>query len=117
MTMHAIDRKIIEAVIDSALAAGYTLRVNDGEAIALGNSDSKPAILAAMFSTDEDYLIFLRANHSCGWARFIYGNEPGVVLADHTDSATVNEILKAANALADGFESERDLSDLHIHGR
>jgi hypothetical protein len=97
-TMSLIDRQIIETAIDSMIAAGYTIRVNDGEEI-VGEFNDKASILAAMFSTGEDYLIPCRANHSCGWVRLIYGNEPGVVISDYTTN--LEEVLTAANKLAD----------------
>lgn len=102
MSLAMIDHKIIETAIDSLLAAGYAVRVNDGEEVCLGSSGDKAEIFAALFSTGEDYLIPLKANHACGWIRLIYGNEPGVVISDYTTN--LEEVLKAANELANDFD-------------
>jgi|HubBroStandDraft_5_1064220.scaffolds.fasta_scaffold98903_3 hypothetical protein len=53
-----LERRIVTQVIDSALAAGYQLSVDDGEEITVRRSVDKEEILKAMFTTDEDRLYF-----------------------------------------------------------
>lgn len=104
-----VERSIARRVILDALRAGYTLSVYDGEEVTLKNSTSVKAILAAMFSVDDDYLLFHKDGHTAtkfagdndGWVRFVYGNDGPDVVNDYTTN--LEEVLKGANALADRY--------------
>lgn len=73
-----IERKIVEACIDELLAHGAELGVNDGEEVVLQDCRDRKAILGAMFSTDEDYLL-VSYGVKHGWVHFIYGNGANVL--------------------------------------
>lgn len=101
-----IERKIVERVIDDALALGFLLSVDDGEGMPIRLSRDRAAILAAMFSVDEEKLILctddgvLAKQH--GWVFFVYGNDGWDVIADnHTG---IEYVLEGATAYALTFQ-------------
>lgn len=69
-----LERKLARAVIGTLLDYGFTLGVNDGEETVIHDSRDRAAILAAMGSTDEDWLLVRKPDYS-GVVRFIWGNE------------------------------------------
>lgn len=103
MPMPYVSSLIVKAIIQDALKAGYALGVNDGEEIVLDNSADAKAVFAALFSTDEDYLLFRKDGAQAGWVRFVYGNEDWEVVCDHT--INLEPIMKRAEALAEKYES------------
>jgi hypothetical protein len=98
----AIERRIASRFISDAIAAGYTLDVNDGEETVLVKSTDIDAILAAMFSTDEDILIVRRSDHRIGAVHLIHGNG-GDLISDHTDTAEMRDLLAGADALTEAY--------------
>lgn len=108
-TRQRIERRIATAAAKGLVAAGYKIAVHDGEEIALKKTDDVRAILAAMFSTDEDRFYVYQWSgvadagwERAGWVRFIYGNDGWDVIADHTTN--LESALQAANELADELE-------------
>ena len=92
--MKTEDTKIVNAIIDRALAKNYTVSVHDGEAFALGVSTSKKDILAALESTDSDTLIFRTQDRSrVGSIFLVHGNEDGVIVCDYTDTPAIQELV------------------------
>lgn len=94
-----VERKIVTSVIKAALAAGYTVSVDNGDnsggeenadgefLFELTGGTKLSQILKAMFLTDEDYLYFRNAkNESRGWVRFIYGEDGWDVINDYAVS-------------------------------
>lgn len=113
-----VERSIARRVVLDALRAGYSLSVFDGEEVTLKHSRKPKEILAALFTTDEDHLLFhkvvegepevgsvmLRTNISnvdSGWVRFVYGNDGYDVICDYTTN--LEEVLTGANALAERY--------------
>lgn len=104
-----MEMDIAKRVVDGLLAAGYEVSVDDSEEIVLHRSRDAAAILAAMRSTDEDYLLARPAGHPEARARvvrFVYGNDGWDVVCDYHTSlepvmAPINEY---ADRLADGVE-------------
>lgn len=101
-----IERKIARATIKALLNAGFTLGVNDGEETVLRRCTDPKTILAAMFSTDEDYLLVYEGAAAggkkppqIGGVRFIYGNDGWDVISDYT--LNLEEALKPVCALSD----------------
>ncbi|EJD3148827.1 hypothetical protein M1V18_004400 [Salmonella enterica] len=105
-TRQRIERQIAKATAERLIAAGYKVAVFDGEEIALQKTTDVPAIVGAMFSTDEDYLFVYLAegDESIGFVRFIYGNDGWDVINDYTTN--LEDSLKAVNELADKLERE-----------
>ena len=93
-----IETKIAEAIVDRALAANYTITVydsydNDGEFVLL-KSTNKAEVLAAMFSTDGDTLIFRDATDTLriGSIQFVWGNDEDCV-HDHTNNDEMQALV------------------------
>lgn len=90
MKLRSIETQIIRATIDGLLRAGYLLSVNDGEETTVSRSLDPDVILAAMRTSDEDFLMAHRRLHEAGyevgagWVRFIYGNDDTEVINDYT---------------------------------
>src|SRR5262249_6577904 len=96
-----LEERIASVIIEDALAAGYLLSVYDGEDYVLVRSKDKVAVLAAMFSTDEDYLVVYRpGQRRAGWVRFVYGNSGLGGVCDYT--CNLEHIMAGGEALADG---------------
>jgi hypothetical protein len=85
-----VEREIAQATIKALLDAGFLLGVNDGEETTIHHSRDAKAIEAAMFTTDEDWLLVNlkgddrkdpRPQH---WVRFIYGNDGWDVINDYS---------------------------------
>jgi len=99
-----IERAIVRRTVKDALAAGYTLDVDDGgEDLAVEGAKTLKATLDALLNTDEDYLILRRLESGAkGWVRFVYGNDGWDVICDY--SVNIEDVLAGANALAERYE-------------
>jgi hypothetical protein len=75
----AIEKKIINTVIEDLLAAGYAVTVNDGEDDVLTKSTDAKKIYAALGSTDEDWLVVYKEGEKKSFVRLIHGNGPDVI--------------------------------------
>ena len=101
-----IEREIVEAVIDSALAAGYSISVEDGDSeLAIERSKDRAAILAEMFQMDDDTLRFHEGDREMwnGWVYFVYGNDGWDVVNDN--STNVEHLLRSASVLIEKYEA------------
>lgn len=107
-----VERSIARRVILDALRAGYTLSVFDGEEATLLYSDDSKSILKALFTTDEDWLLFHNADNdrkldtrgippNDGWVQFVYGNDGYDVISNYT--INLERVLTGAFALADKY--------------
>jgi hypothetical protein len=76
-------RSSIRRIAMDAIAAGYAVSVNDGEETTVDRSTRVKAIIAAVQSTDEDYLLLHRPDparngefesESFAWIKLVYGN-------------------------------------------
>lgn len=95
-----IERKIVERLLDDALAQNLTVSVYDGEVYALVRSYDKSAIFDAMFTTETDTLVLWSGNHRLGSVTLIYGNGRDVI-ADHSDNEFINKLVFPASLLAE----------------
>lgn len=99
-----IERLLAREAATRLITAGYALTVNDGEDDTLKASKDVAAVLLAMFTTDEDWLIVLdSAGTRKGWVRFIYGNDGYDVVNDYT--VNLEPIMSEVNKVADKLES------------
>lgn len=98
----AVERRIVLALIDQALAEGYELSVNDGEEQHPWTTD-RAAVVADIMNTDEDRL-YLRKNHQTAWVFLVYGNEGWTVICDY--STSLEALLEPVNKLAERLELE-----------
>ena len=108
MRLVSIEEQIVKATIDALLAKNYQLAVYDGEETVLGRSTDVERILAAMQTTDEDYLLV----HTPGsgfkqeaWVRFIYrdGDEGLTVIRDYTPN--LGPVMAIITALIDEYKA------------
>lgn len=96
-----VERIIVRKIIAVAFANGYRLGVHDGEELVLKDSDNRKDILGAMFSVDEEHMLFYKDGVKCGWVYMIYGNSGWDVVSDH--STNLEEVLLPVFALADKY--------------
>ena len=103
-----VERRILRQVIADALSMGYLLSVDDGDGFTVRKSADAAAVLAALMTTDEDYLHLdkfdpngVRTEH--GWVRFVYGNDGWDVVCDY--SVNIEPVLAGAEKLADRLEA------------
>lgn len=97
---------VLAAIVDAALDAGHRVSVYDGEGWAIFHSTDRAAILDACGTTDADTLRIRGAlGVIIGSATLVYGNEPGVLIADHTDSEAMAQLLARACAMQDAISA------------
>lgn len=96
----AVERKIVTALIDRALAEGYELSVDDGDTRHPWTTD-RQAVIDAIMETDEDRLYLRKDGHSA-WVYLVYGNEGWTVICDYNTS--LEPLLEPINALALSLE-------------
>lgn len=89
-------RKLVKA----ALAAGYTISVNDGEEWTVKRSGRELEIIDALATTGEDRLLMRLAvsGDVVGSFWLIYGNDPNgdELISDHSDNSACEALYKAA---------------------
>lgn len=104
-----VERQIATAFIESAIAAGHDISVNDGEEVTLWNSRDVRAILGAMMTTDQDHL-YVDARRGplgevlgvLGEVVLVYGNGGYDVIADYHTS--LEPFMASADRLADYWD-------------
>lgn len=99
-----IERKIIRSLLDAAAARGLLVSVYDGEEWTLTASDSRPAIEAAMGTTESDTLRFRKPGlgadgkpESIGSVVLVYGNEDDLI-SDYSDNPETQALVASADA-------------------
>ena len=106
-----IERAIVRKACEDLLAAGFKLRVEDGEGWACERTDDLATVMSSIMSTDEDNIhvfgtVSLPGGESgtrhLGWVQFVYGNTGWDVIADNTLS--IEEHLTGATKLAEEIE-------------
>ena len=109
---HRHERAIAERLVTDAIAQGYQVSVNDGEAWVVKRSTDSKAIMAALFSTDEDYIRIRKDGEetSVGTFTLIYGNDGWDVIADWSYSAEteaqMEQIQRGAALLGTAIETK-----------
>ena len=96
----AVERQIVTALIDHALAEGYELSVDDGEEQHPWTTD-RAAVIDNIMEADEDRLYLRRDGHAA-WVFLVYGNEGWTVICDY--STSLEALLEPINALAESLE-------------
>lgn len=111
-----VERAVVRSAATELTAAGYFLRVYDGEDWASERTQDVGEIMAAIMSVDEESLAVLRVDTRtvgegrspsgflrCGTISLVYGNDGYDVMCDY--SSSLEKHLKATNALADELAS------------
>ena len=118
MTIHrmAMEKEVVEAVIDALLAAGYEIQVDDGFDVESRASTNKDDVIGALFSKnergywtcnfDEADLLAQKAQppHHTSFVRLVFGNNGWDVISNY--GMALDEILKPAMEVCDRLEYE-----------
>jgi hypothetical protein len=105
-----IERMILGRLVGHMLAQGHKLTVNDGEDETLKRSTDRAAVLKALRTTDEDYLIVHREGLKDGWVRLIYGN--GIdLISDYT--VNLEEDIAPVNEWVNKMEDQTDPENIY----
>jgi hypothetical protein len=94
------EKTVAAKLVAAAIASGYCLSVNDGEAWTVKRSRNKAAILAALETTGED-ILRVRDNATAemiGDISLIWGNAPdgSELVSDHTDTPAMAALIAKA---------------------
>ena len=96
----AIERRIVTALIDRALAEGYELSVDDGDNQHPWTTD-RAEVIDNIMEADEDRL-YLRKDGHTAWVFLVYGNDGWDVICDY--NVSLEGLLEPINALALSLE-------------
>jgi hypothetical protein len=96
----AVERKIVTALIDRALAEGYELSVDDGDNQHPWTTD-RAEVIDNIMEADEDQL-YLRKDGHTAWVILVYGNSGWDVICDY--NVSLEALLAPINALAKSLE-------------
>lgn len=107
-----VERRIAQQAIADLLGAGFTVGVNDGEEVTISRSKDAEAVLKAMMTTDQDYLLAYQEGieRHVGWVRFVYGNDGWDVINDYTTN--LEEALGKTIELTDKFSDESQVEEI-----
>lgn len=99
------EARIIDCLLDHALATGHNLSVNDGEETTLRYSTDRAAIRAAMQTTELDTLTVRKGTRYIGFVLLIYGNGCDLI-SDYSDrQPALDALLAPALALAESLNA------------
>lgn len=97
------EAKIMQRIIADALAAGYSLGVNDGVVTTIADSRDAAAVFAAMRTTETDHLLVYENEKQIGWVFLVYGNDGYDVVNDYTTN--LDKIMAGADQISEDLES------------
>jgi hypothetical protein len=95
------EKLIVGRMVTDLLAAGYKLRVYDGEEYATGWTADAATIYSALSSTDMDRLDATKDSRTAAWVMLVWGNGTDVI-SDYTMS--LKEIMDPIHAYSDTLE-------------
>jgi hypothetical protein len=96
----AVERRIVTALIDRALAEGYELSVDDGDSQHPWTTN-RAEVTDNIMEADEDRL-YLRKDGHTAWVFLVYGNSGWDVICDY--NVSLEALLEPVNALASSLE-------------
>lgn len=102
MTDHEIEMKIVESLINDALAEGWPISVQDGEEITVTRSIDKAEIVDALATTDYDHLIIHTGDAQC-WIMLVWGNGVDVISDYSGPDEIMQPLFDRANDVADRY--------------
>lgn len=91
---HQVENRIATALIDAALAKGYSIVINDGEEDHPKSNDRK-TILDSMASTDQEYVVVYEGDRRIGMIWIIYG-EGATCITDYSDCPEIEVLVNKA---------------------
>jgi hypothetical protein len=112
----AIERAIVQLVVQEALRQGYRISVDDGgDDYAIHSSTDEEEIMKHLLTTAGEKLHLYRtvnSNGGVGWVgdiEFVYGNSGYDVISDYTSNPELEAVLAAPNALANRYEDQENI--------
>jgi hypothetical protein len=100
-----IEKIIVAKTVETLIAAGFQVSVNNGEEITVRRSTDAAAVCAALGTTDEDSIHLRKADGvRAGFVLFVYGNEGNTVICDH--STSLEDVLAPVYTFAETFDAE-----------
>lgn len=97
------EKSVVRAAVRNAIKLGHTVSLNDGGEWTVKGSSSEKEVMAAVYTTDYDTLLFRKNGERVGTVAFVYGNSAGEVICDYTDNEAMAVILAPANRRADKY--------------
>jgi hypothetical protein len=103
------EARVVRKLVKAAIAAGYSVSVNDGGEWTVKRSTSTKTIFDALATTGEDTIRISAADpskttgwHGAGSFWLIYGNDPSgeELISDHSDNAVCEALYEAAHSAA-----------------
>ena len=97
-----MERAVCSALVKAGLEAGYGIGVYNGEETVIKNSTSFKAIMAELFSVDEESLLFWKDGKKAGHVFLVYGNDGWDVICDYTTN--LEHIMERPNRVSDRLQ-------------
>ena len=106
-----LEMSVMKKLIQDILAAGYAIRINDGEEWTTnGPITNEYQLLKDLRSTDSDTVAFFHKVDDkwkkLGFILLVYGNMPYEVIADSSDDELTQSLLNGAEALQDAIAED-----------
>ena len=99
-----LEMKIAEQLVDDALAAGYTVSVEDGEEITVMDSADRAEILGALQTTDMDRL-YLHTPTGRHWILLIWGNDCDLISDYAGPDEVMAPLMESAQNVVDKYSA------------
>jgi hypothetical protein len=106
-----IERAIVRRAVKDAIAAGFCVRVHNGEDYACERTQDPAVAMGAIQQTDMDRIDVLRVSETSptgftrvGWLQCVYGNDGWDVISNNTVNLDDLGLLKGASELANNYE-------------
>jgi hypothetical protein len=96
-----IEKQIVRAIVNRALASGWSVSVHDSEEWTIKKSLSTTEIMKAIMTTDEDVLRFHDADGVVGIVSLVYGNDGWDVVSDHSANDRMEAFMEPISELSD----------------
>jgi hypothetical protein len=101
LSVRDIDALVVKKLIETALAAGFTLGVDNGEELVLRRSADADAVFKAMMTVDQEHLLVYKDGNLYGKVFLVYGNGCWGVICNY--STNLEEVVRPAQDYAELF--------------
>lgn len=103
--MREIEEQIIRRLVQDSMDAGYRIGVDDGcqeGKLVLEPTTKVDEVMAALFSVDEEHLIYIdEEGKRVSWVFLVHGNSGWDVISDH--GTRLEHVMKGADELIEKF--------------
>jgi hypothetical protein len=88
-----MEKRMATGLVKACLDLGFSISINNGEDWEIRKSTNSRKIMAAMFTTDEEYLVIHdEADKKRGWFFLVYGNDGWDLISDYSANDTCDMI-------------------------